>query len=207
VLKKLLFIFIFLIASELSVVTTVSYSQPFDSYCDNPVTYEDFYIEKIFRLTKVDQYVLYVLEQCKKENVDPLEMISILQIENPVHKVKALNINYVKVWDRKLKKFILKESSRDIGLFQLNNKCFNTFIQFYWDKYNEKEKFDPYNYKHNTRIAVRLHKANKKLFNGSQYYSVLAYNTGSGNVQRATVNKRTAFEYWPKFKKNYSKMY
>lgn len=175
-------------------------------FCVSPRTYLDYYIEAASRLTVLDEATLYVIEICKEEKVDPLEILAILQIENPLHKYNALNINYTKVWNKKLKKYVKKELSRDEGLFQLNSACLDTFIRCYWVRYGETEEFNPMNYKHSTRVAVRLHKANKRQLEGSLYYAVMAYNTGIGNVLRGTPSRRTVEEYWPLFKSYYAKM-
>lgn len=171
-----------------------------------PRTYEDYYVEKAAHLTKLDDITLYVLAICKREQVDPLEMLAILEVENPLHKKTAVNINYKRVWSKKHKRYVKVEASRDEGVFQLNSACRDTFEWFHWTQCGEPEAFDPMNYKHNIRLAVRLHKANKKQFNGSLYYAVLSYNAGSGNVTRGTVAERTVKEYWPLFKKHYARL-
>ena len=175
-------------------------------YTRYPRTYEDFYTEAAARLTKLDDVTMYVLTVCKQEKVDPIEMLAILQVENPKHDKKALNINYVQTWNKKLKRYVKKEVSRDVGVFQLNSSCFETFVWFFWEEAGETEEFDATNYKHNIRVAVRLHKSNKKQFNGSLYYAVLAYNSGSGKVSSGRVAKRTVEEYWPLFQKYYIRM-
>ena len=167
-------------------------------------TYEEHYYGIVTRLTALDDYTLYVLQVCKEENIDPLEMIAILQVENPKHKESAVNINYKKVWNKKTKRYVKVEDSRDVGLFQLNSKCFPDFEWFFWQKAGETEEFNPENYRHNTRVAVRLHKSNTKQFNGSLYYAVLAYNSGSGKVSSKRVASHTVDVYWPLFKKYYA---
>jgi len=169
-----------------------------------PRTFEDYYLEKATGLTMLDAATIYTIERCKIEGVDPLQMLAILQVENPKHRTNALNINYKREWSKK--KYVQVEDSRDVGLFQLNSKCFPDFIHFYWNKYGETEEFNPKNPQHNTRVAVRLHKANYEQFNGSVYYAVLAYNAGSGNVRRDTVPVKTSQEYWPAYLKYYTIM-
>lgn len=171
-----------------------------------PETYKDFYLRKAANLVILDEVTSYVIQVCEKEDVHPLQMLAVLQVENPAHNPLALNVNYKKLWNKKLKKYVKAEVSRDEGLFQLNNLCLPHFLYFYWELYGETEEFDVNNYQHNTRIAVRLHKANSRALGGSLYYSVLAYNAGIGNVQRGTVPERTANNYWPLFKRYYTKM-
>ena len=170
------------------------------------MTYEDYFLEKAARVVKMDDVTGYVIQVCKQEGVCPLELLAILQVENAAHNPSAVNTNYRSEWSRKLRKNVRVVASRDIGLFQLNSLYIEHFKYFYWDKYGETEEFDPYNYKHNTRVAARLYKANSRALGNSLYYSVLAYNAGIGSVWRAEVPSSTSSEYWPLCNKYYTKM-
>lgn len=205
--KAILFILCLAVFVEASAPWRAEFSSEGDltsSYVSGPETFESYYAGAALRLTVLDEATCYVLEVCKQEEVDPLEMLAILQLENPKHKHDALNINYKLVYSKKLKREIKKEVSRDEGLFQLNSLCTDIFVAAFWTAYGETEEFNPRNYKHSTRVAVRLHKDNKKQFKGELYYAVLTYNAGAGRVARGNVPEHTLNVYWPRFIKYYS---
>lgn len=156
-------------------------------------------LERAFRLVKPTEIVAYVIQQSFIENVDPTDMVAILHVENPNQKVDAENKNIKKVWNKKKKKYVLEVVSTDNGLFQLNSEYIQEFIQKFWTPH-ETETFDVNNYKHNTRVAIRLYKSLLKSLN-SQDLAVCAYNGGSGNVARNTIPQRTLEKYLPDFKR------
>lgn len=174
--------------------------------------YYDLCLERIWRFTQPSEITIYVLNQSIIEGVDPVDMVAILYVENPVENPKAVNKNYKKVWDKKTKKMIIateynkkKEryvpivESTDNGLFQLNSECVEEFIYKFWTPY-ETETFNINNYKHNTRVATRLYKSLYKNYQ-NDLIAVCAYNGGSGNVNRNTIPAKTLHEYMPKFSK------
>lgn len=211
-MKKVLFVIMFCVVS-----TSIGVSSVLIHYNNSEHVkkqrYYDLCLERVWRFTQPSEIVLYVLNQSIADGVDPVDMIAILYVENPIENPYAVNKNYKKVWDKKLKKLVVATEynkkkhkyvpivdSTDNGLFQLNSKHIEEFIYRYWTPY-ETEVFNVNNYKHNTRIAVRLYKSLYKNYQ-NDLIAVCAYNGGSGNVNRNTIPFKTLNEYVPKFQQH-----
>jgi hypothetical protein len=104
------------------------------------------------------------------------------------------------VLNKKTKKYHNELLSIDIGQFQLNSLCIPEFIARYWTPY-ETEVFNPYNSYHNIRVAIRHIKTLQHYYKKDEMKPILAYNTGMGNVDRGTPNKKTVEEYYPLYRK------
>jgi hypothetical protein len=158
----------------------------------------------------MNDIVLYIIDQSIKEGIDPLDALAYFKVENPYLEEKAINRNYVveKKYDKKLKRLfkvrVLK--STDIGIGQLNTKHMDEFIDKFWIAYGEKEKFNPYNYKHNIRVSLRLFKSNLKTFDGNVVCAVMAYNAGVGKVSSYNIPQKTLFFYIPQFNRHRGKL-
>lgn len=180
-----------------------------DNYQYTAANYQQKYTSRVNRqlrsIMSQDVYTDYLLLVCWQECVDPLEMLSILQVENPNHNPKAINENWVKTKDPKTKKVKWVLDSKDEGLFQLNSKCRSDFEWFFWQRFGETEVFNPFNYEHNTRVAVRLHKNNKK-HSKDLYHTVAAYNAGLARSKSGSLPLKTKDVYIPKFFEYYKTM-
>ena len=84
----------------------------------------------------------------------------------------------------------------------LNSKYIETFKKLYW---YEDEKFDVFNYKHNTKISIRLYKDLRERLN-CPYLAVMAYNAGIGSVLRCEIPEKTIEVYLKNWLKNMNKM-
>ena len=86
----------------------------------------------------------------------------------------------------------------DLGLFQLNDRyLYTTFKDKYW---REEYDIDPFNWRHNTYIAVNLMSDLQKRFE-SQDDAIMAYNGGTYAVRSGNIKPRTR-EYLEKVKRN-----
>jgi len=214
--KKFLFILLFscipigIGISSMYHANSITYKT--GAVCNYPMTYKDYCLEKMFKKGIPSEIDLYVLDVCIQEKVNPFEMLSILNNENPEQDpfVDSPNYGFEKIYNKKLKKYYKVKTllSTDSGLFQLNSKPMTYFIETFWVKCNETETFNVHNYKHNTRMAVRIYKSlrNSVAFkNSGWYYPVMCYNAGYGKVINKKVSKKTSIDYVNKFKENMKK--
>lgn len=72
----------------------------------------------------------------------------------------------------------------DLGLWQLNSRYVDEFVDNYWDA---DEKFYVYNWEHNTYIAVRHLQWLAGQFDNDYKKAITAYNAGINNVLRDTI--------------------
>lgn len=208
-IKTILLIILFLVIPvgiETGMKTLFEFKKDTVAEYDEPMTLYDYYLQRMFNNGIPDAIDLYVLERCIIEKVNPLEILSILFVENPTKKVDACNTNYKieKKYNKKTKKYYTVKIilSQDRGLFQLNSKYIDKFIQDFWIAYGETEEFDINNYQHNTRVAVRLYKwlCSIEQFKGKGwYYPVMSYNAGYGSVLSKKVPFKTSHDYVQKF--------
>jgi len=203
IVKKLVIIILFICISTSVGVSSILLRRE-AVVAQHKHSYYDKSLEQIWRLVQPSEIVLYVLNQSIAEGAPPVDMIAIMQIENPDQKTNAVNKNYIKKWDNKKKKYVKIVDSTDNGLFQLNSKHIEEFKQLFWYPY-ETEEFDVNNYKHNTRMAIRLYKSHLIKF-GDDELAACAYNCGTGNVSRNTIPKKTLELYLPAFKRYKGKM-
>lgn len=72
----------------------------------------------------------------------------------------------------------------DLGLWQLNSRYVDEFVNNYWDS---DEEFDVYNWEHNTYIAVRHLQWLAGKFYNDYKKTITAYNAGINNVLKDTT--------------------
>ena len=121
-----------------------------------------------------DEKATFIIKLSKALEIDPDFCISLLNKENPELNDLAIS--------RKN-----KNGSVDIGLWQLNQNNFNdtpySFDKIYWQF---DVPFDPYNWKHNTWIA--LHHIQELYKEFGDYKKVAqAYNGGASRVRKNSV--------------------
>ncbi|MCQ2209111.1 MAG: transglycosylase SLT domain-containing protein [Paludibacteraceae bacterium] len=129
----------------------------------------------------------YILSLCSEMNVDSNLVLSILLNENPMLDPTAVNRN--------------KNSSVDLGLFQLNSAyVWTSFKKNYW-KFDKDVEYDPFNYKINAYIAISHI---KHLSDRMRVFDdiVMAYNCGENSVMKNRIPESTK-EYLARAKKNY----
>lgn len=107
----------------------------------------------------------YICSLSDELQIDSDLAVAILMNENPEFNPNVIHIN--------------DNGTNDLGLFQLNDKyCYTTFLKSYWDIDVE---FNPYNWKHNTFIALHhIEWLQSKL--KVQDDVIMAYNCGLGAV-------------------------
>lgn len=129
-------------------------------------TYKYNFIDK-----KIAKYIEFL---CTEVNVDSDLVFGILINENEKFDVNAMNKN--------------KNGTIDCGLFQLNDKyLWTTFKDNYW---KEEIELDPFNWKHNTYIAIHHIKYLQNNLK-SQNEVIMAYNCGITAVRKGRIPKKT----------------
>ena len=76
------------------------------------------------------------------------------------------------------------DGTYDLGLWQLNSRYVDSFVNNYWDS---DEEFNVYNWAHNTYIAVRHLQWLANQFDNDYRKTIIAYNAGISNVSRDTI--------------------
>ena len=116
----------------------------------------------------------YICGLCDEVELDPDLVVAILMVENPEFNKDAVHRN--------------ENGTIDVGLFQLNDRyLWTTFKYTYWF---DNIELDPFNWKHNTYIAVHhLEQLQKKLKVTDDV--IMAYNCGIGAVMNGTVPAAT----------------
>lgn len=112
----------------------------------------------------------YICDLCSEMELNPDLIVAILMVENPEFDPEAVNHN--------------GNATVDCGLFQLNDRyLWTTFKENYWF---DNVELDPFNWKHNTYIAVSHI---KYLLNNLKVQddAVLAYNCGIGAVMNGNI--------------------
>ena len=127
----------------------------------------------------------YICALCDGLKLDPDLAVAHLLVENPEFNPDAMHKN--------------DNGTVDLGLFQLNDKyLWTTFKNDYW---SDNVDLDPFNWKHNTYIALHLMADLNKEFK-VQDDAIMAYNGGRGAVMNGTVKPRT-ITYLKEVKNNY----
>ncbi len=127
----------------------------------------------------------YICALCDGLKLDSDLVVAHLLVENPGFNPDALHKN--------------ENGTIDVGMFQLNDRYLWTeFKSKYWF---DNVELDPFNWKHNTYIALHLMADLHKEFK-VQDDAIMAYNGGRGNVMNRTVKPETK-DYLRKVKNNY----
>ena len=126
-----------------------------------------------FLESRVSNYICSLSDELK---IDSDLAVAILMNENPEFNPNVIHRN--------------DNGTNALGLFQLNDKyCYTTFVESYWDM---DVDFNPYNWKHNTFIALHhLEWLQSKL--KIQDDVIMAYNCGidavlNGRIPDTTVS-------------------
>lgn len=118
----------------------------------------------------------YICTLCKSLDLDSDLVVAHLIAENPQFDVNAKHLN--------------GNGTTDLGLFQLNDRyLFTTFKDKYW---KETYEIDPFNWQHNTYIAIHLIKDLQDKFE-NQDDAIMAYNGGSGAVMTGNIKPLTRY--------------
>ena len=126
----------------------------------------------------------YICALCEGLKLDPDLVVAHLLVENPEFNPDAIHKNY--------------NGTVDLGLFQLNDRyLWTTFKDDYWF---DNVDLDPFNWKHNTYIALHL-KADLNTRFKVQDDAIMAYNGGRGAVMNGTIRPET-YEYLKKVHNN-----
>ena len=126
----------------------------------------------------------YICELCSNMELDSDLIVALLMTENPTFNKDAIHKN--------------QNGTIDCGLFQLNDKyLWTTFREKYWF---DNLEFDPFNWQHNTYIAIHLINDLQEKFENLDD-AIMAYNGGSGAVKSGNIKPKT-YEYLAKVKKN-----
>ncbi len=126
----------------------------------------------------------YICALCIELDLDSDEVVARLMVENPEFNPDAMHKN--------------ENGTIDEGLWQLNDKyLWTTFKKNYWF---ENVELNPFNWKHNTYIALHHIKYLHDKFK-IQDESIMAYNCGEGAVMNGTIPVST-YAYLAKVKNN-----
>ena len=127
----------------------------------------------------------YICALCDGLGLDSDLVVAHLLVENPEFNPDAIHKN--------------DNGTVDLGLFQLNDRyLWTTFRNDYWF---DNIELDPFNWKHNTYIALHLMADLQKKFK-VQDDAIMAYNGGKGAVMNGTIKPGT-YEYLRKVNNNY----
>ena len=208
IMKKVFFTLVLMLCVEGSTTSNINFQKNENHYC-TVQTQRDHALECATRIFPLNEIVIYIIDTAIEEEVDPIEVLAFIKIENPklFEKAKNENVVYKKIYDEKKKIYINKKFvlSYDIGIGQLNSKYLSEYEWFYWTNKDEKEKFDPENYKHNIKVAIRIFKTLKReLKNKSS--AAMAYNAGIGSVLKNDIPQTTLYFYLPQYLNNLEKM-
>lgn len=152
-------------------------------------TAEEFFIDKSEQLFPFCKEVIFIIDTCLENNVNPLVFLALLKNENPTLNCFAVNKN--------------NNGSLDLGLCQLNSNFLEDFIYKYWDE-NLYGEFYVFNYQHNIIIAIKHFKTllrNTKTVE----QAVMAYNCGLSAVLNDKIPQTTK-HYLEKWNENYIKV-
>ena len=120
----------------------------------------------------------YICGLCNEMEIDSNLIVAILMKENPEFDPEATHRN--------------ENGTIDVGMFQLNDRyVWTTFKDNYWF---DNVELDPFNWKHNTYLAVHhieyLQKQLKVMDD-----VIMAYNCGIGAVMNGNIPDRTKSYY------------
>lgn len=126
----------------------------------------------------------YICNLSEELGIDSDLVVAILMNENPEFNPDVIHRN--------------ENGTNDLGLFQLNDRyCYTTFVETYWDMDVE---FNPYNWKHNTFIALHhIEYLQSRL--KVQDDVIMAYNGGIGAVINNQIASSTYY-YLARVKNN-----
>lgn len=143
------------------------------------------YREEVMKYQFLDKEMSeYICTLSTSLGIDSDIVVAHLIAENPEFNINAEHKN--------------DNGTTDLGLFQLNDRyLFTTFKDKYW---REEYDIDPFNWRHNTYIAVNLMSDLQKRFE-SQDDAIMAYNGGTYAVRSGNIKPRTR-EYLEKVKRN-----
>lgn len=151
----------------------------------------DFSIEELETDIREPKYKMlpaalsnYICALCDGLKLDSDLVVAHLLVENPEFNPDAIHKN--------------DNGTVDLGLFQLNDRyLWTTFKDDYWF---DNVELDPFNWKHNTYIALHLMADLHKEFK-VQDDAIMAYNGGKGAVMNGTV-KPSTYNYLKKVQNN-----
>lgn len=126
----------------------------------------------------------YICNLSEELGIDSDLVVAILMNENPEFNPDVIHRN--------------ENGTNDLGLFQLNDRyCYTTFVESYWDM---EVEFNPYNWKHNTFIAMHhIEYLQSRL--KVQDDVIMAYNGGIGAVINNQIASSTYY-YLARVKNN-----
>lgn len=126
----------------------------------------------------------YICDMCNELGLDSDLSVARLMVENPEFNPEATHRN--------------ENGTIDVGLWQLNDYyLWTSFKNRYWF---DNIQLDPFNWKHNTYIALHHMKYLDEKFK-VQDDAIMAYNCGEGNVMNETIPASTR-AYLAKVKNN-----
>ncbi len=126
----------------------------------------------------------YICDMSEELDIDSDLVVAILMRENPEFNPDATHRN--------------DNGTIDVGMFQLNDRYLWT--EFKNDYWFENIELNPYNWKHNTYIALHHIKYLQDKFK-IQDDVIMAYNGGKGAVMNGTI-KPSTFNYLANVKNN-----
>lgn len=127
---------------------------------------------------------MYICLMCDEIGLDSDRAVAQLMVENAEFNPNAIHRN--------------ENGTLDVGEFQLNDRyLWTTFIPRYWF---DNVEFDPFNWKHNTYIALHHMKYLEDKLK-IEDDAIMAYNCGEGNVMNGTIPASTLV-YLAKVKNN-----
>ena len=152
----------------------------------------DFSLEELEKDNREPKYKFipaalsnYICDLSAELELDSDLVLAHLLVENPEFNPDAIHKN--------------DNGTVDLGLFQLNDKyLWTTFKDDYWF---DNVELDPFNWKHNTYIALHLMADLHKEFK-VQDDAIMAYNGGRGAVMNGTIKPGTVV-YLREVKNNY----
>lgn len=152
----------------------------------------DFSLEELEKDNREPKYKFipaalsnYICDLSAELELDSDLVVARLMVENPEFNPNAIHIN--------------ENGTIDVGLFQPNDKyLWTTFKDRYWF---DNVELDPFNWKHNTYIALHHMKYLDEKFK-VQDDAIMAYNCGEGAVMNGTIPQST-YIYLAKVKNNY----
>ena len=126
----------------------------------------------------------YICDLSSELDINPDLIVAILMVENPEFNTEAVHRN--------------ENGTVDCGLFQLNDRyIWTTFRSSYWF---DNIELDPFNWKHNTYIAMHHIKSLQDQLKLTDDV-VMAYNCGIGAVMNGAIPAATKV-YLAKVKNN-----
>ena len=127
---------------------------------------------------------MYICLMCDEIELDSDRAVAQLMVENSEFDPNAIHRN--------------DNGTLDVGEFQLNDRyLWTTFIPRYWF---DNVEFNPFNWKHNTYIALHHMKYLEDKLK-IEDDAIMAYNCGEGNVMNGTIPDSTKV-YLAKVKNN-----